>query len=134
MSLYDALVVASKRLCEGGPELITTILGSPRFLGEPRESHLYRIALESITNAKRHADCTRLNLELRYESNSFRLIVKDDGKGFVFPVLDEPLLTHHWGLIGMQERAKQCEGQLTITSAPGKGTEIRIDVDLGGET
>jgi ligand-binding sensor domain-containing protein/signal transduction histidine kinase len=132
MSLYDALVAAAQRICEGGPHLVTTMGGTARFLGEPYEGHLYRIGLEAITNAVRHSAGTSVDLELRYANNFVSLSVKDNGRGF-----DSSLFAtrsaHHWGVVGMQERAGKCGGILTIVSAPGEGTQIHVKVNLGPE-
>jgi signal transduction histidine kinase len=56
-----------------------------------------------------------------YGPRELRVGVRDDGQGFD-PSQATPV--GHWGLIGMRERAASIEARLTVTSAPGAGTEV----------
>ncbi len=93
------------------------------------ESHLLRIGQEATGNAVRHGEAKSIQLRLRYEQDSLRLIVEDDGKGFE---LDAAALgqTGHFGLLGMQERAEKIGGELTMVTAPGRGTKIEVVLRL----
>ena len=57
--------------------------------GEPRDLHpivrdeIYKIAAEALRNAFRHAHATRVEVEIRYDDEQFRLRVRDDGKGSI---------------------------------------------------
>jgi signal transduction histidine kinase len=64
---------------------------------------------------------------LSYERRSVRLVVADDGRGFI---VDPELYSYagHWGLLGMRERASQLRAKLTVRSAPGEGTKIVLHV------
>jgi len=83
---------------------------------------LYRIAQEAMQNAGRHANARRIDLRLCMEPGVVILEVEDDGKGFD-PDLPYPA---HLGLQSMRERAANVGSHLTIRSAPGQGTTVRV--------
>jgi signal transduction histidine kinase len=94
------------------------------------ENHLFRIASEAVTNARKHALATRIDVEVQFEPDTVTLRVQDDGRGFdaTQPLPPE---SGHFGLFGMRERVEKLRGELHIDSRPGAGTEIRVRVPLG---
>lgn len=101
----------------------------PRLPG-PLENGLFRIAQEALNNVVKHAEATRATVSLEIDATSVRLIITDDGRGFIPPaagdsIADEP----RWGLLSMTERARAVGGRLTVESQPGHGTRIIVDVD-----
>ncbi len=98
------------------------------------ESSLYRILQETLSNARRHANCTRISVELEViDEQLITLEIKDDGRGFD---MNQPhqnsrtRKTNGLGLISMQERAESVNGRLVIESAPGQGTRIFASLPL----
>jgi PAS domain S-box-containing protein len=93
------------------------------------EVGLYRIAQEALTNITKHAEAGIVNIQLLGDSKSIRLIVEDDGKGFVInrlePRKDE---RHGMGLVSMRERAASFNGLFILDSHPGRGTEIIVEI------
>jgi ligand-binding sensor domain-containing protein/two-component sensor histidine kinase len=87
------------------------------------EYNLLRIAQEAIINAVKHANARSIEVSLRRLPAALRIQVRDDGSGFV---PGEPA-TDHFGLIGMEERAKEIGADLRVTSEPRKGTSIVVD-------
>jgi PAS domain S-box-containing protein len=85
---------------------------------------LYRIAVESMNNAVKHARATRISLRLHAQDGIITLEVHDDGVGFD-PQGEYP---GHLGLRSMQERAAQIGAALEIESAPGRGTQVQVRV------
>jgi PAS domain S-box-containing protein len=90
------------------------------------ENHLLRIGQEALTNAVKYAHATTIYLELVYEERQCFLRVKDDGQGFD---VTQVSLEQGFGLVGMSERAEQMNGELSIQSQPGQGTEIIVTVN-----
>ncbi len=85
------------------------------------EQACFRIAQESLTNVLRHACAGEVNLVLHdHERGGLYLEVNDDGDGF------EPEGPRGLGLVVMRERAQTAGGTLTIESAPGAGTRVRL--------
>lgn len=93
-------------------------------LSAEEELVIYRVAQEALTNVVRHAGVDRAELTLRVLDGTLRLTVSDDGGGF------EPAIVPSNGLLGMRERALLVTGDLTVRSAPGEGTEIRLELPL----
>ncbi len=89
---------------------------------------IYRIGREMLRNAFRHAHAGRIEAEIRYDRDMFRLRIRDDGKGIDSSVLKEGARTGHFGLPGMHERAKKMGARLKIWSDPGAGTEVELAV------
>jgi len=87
---------------------------------------IYRIALEAMRNAARHAHADQLALRLFCSQDGLILEVTDDGIGF------DPAKSYpgHLGLNSMRERAAQLRGKLRIHSATGTGTRVRVDFPL----
>lgn len=86
-----------------------------------RATHLYRIAQEAITNARRHGEAGKITLRLQSEDGDLILEVEDDGKGFN----PDEITSEGLGLRSMQHRAEMLGADFTIESSPGTGTLIR---------
>lgn len=91
------------------------------------EVALYRIAQESITNVRKHAEASRVRLGLRVESDEVVLVVEDDGRGFDATAAPRGV---SFGLTGMRERANLAGGELRVESEPGQGTRIEVRIPL----
>lgn len=88
------------------------------------EYGIFMIAREAMHNAITHAHAEHIDVELTLSANRVRLIVRDDGVGFEAEPGYRP---GHLGLIGMQERARWIDAEITIDSVPGRGTTIAVD-------
>ncbi len=91
------------------------------------QAHLLRIIQESLTNIRKHAHATSVCLDLTTTAEGLRLLITDDGEGFEPQA--GPSVTHH-GLALMRERADLLGAELTITSAPGAGTQVCVELSL----
>jgi signal transduction histidine kinase len=87
---------------------------------------IYRVAQECLQNVAKHSGATCVNLSLRSTDKRIRLSVRDNGAGFCADqALSKP---KSFGLTGMRERALLLGGTLHIATAPGKGTEVTLDL------
>jgi two-component system, NarL family, sensor histidine kinase DegS len=92
---------------------------------------LFRIAQEALSNVRRHAKARSAAITLELKSDSIRMVVSDDGRGFKMPPQIEDLASAgHLGIMGMTERAKLLDGNLEVVSHPGKGTSVITTVPL----
>lgn len=100
-----------------------------RRLPESIRLALYRIYQTMINNVARHAQATRVTVQLRLETEQAVLEIKDDGRGFVVPRRwYEFARQGHLGLVGAAERAEVLGGKLEVKSALGEGTQVRVTV------
>ncbi|MCA9796310.1 MAG: PAS domain S-box protein [Candidatus Eremiobacteraeota bacterium] len=88
----------------------------------------FRIALEALNNAVKHAYPQRLRLRLSFPDSQLCLEIEDDGRGFD---PDGEFPGHH-GLASMQERVERLRGEFAIESELGVGTTIRCRLPVGG--
>ncbi len=91
------------------------------------EYQLLRIAREAISNALQHAGALHLAIKLDQIEKTLRLTIEDDGFGFNH--VDQPP-RGHFGLQGMRERAAEIGAELSIASAPGRGTRVTVSLPL----
>lgn len=100
-------------------------------LSESIEEELFRIAMEALNNALKHASPTRVTVALRKEEKRkmpcIELSIVDDGVGFDSDTKDDE---GGLGLVSMQERIDKLGGELTILSTPGEGTQVKACVNL----
>jgi signal transduction histidine kinase len=104
---------------------ITLDVHGERRLAPDVEQGLFRIAQEALNNALKHAQARRIELLVELEAGSACLSVRDDGAGF------DPgspgTRSKRLGLTSMRERAEALDGVLSIDSAPGAGTTVRVE-------
>lgn len=89
------------------------------------ETTLFRIVQECLTNVARHAHAECVSISFQHNGQALCLYVADNGKGF-----DMPRPPSGLGIVGMYERAASMGGKLTITSHPGKGTQVAVSLPL----
>jgi signal transduction histidine kinase len=108
--------------------------GEARRLPPQVELALYRMAQEALNNVARHAGATRARESLAFDQEGVALEIKDDGKGFQAPTNPSEFAPGgHYGLLGMHERAELIGARLEISSAPGKGTCLRVTLPAFGD-
>lgn len=112
---------------QDGPTISLIISGDERLING-QERGLYRIAQEALSNAIRHANATRIEVELKVMPERLRLEIRDDGCGFNPRDCMEP--GRHLGLRCMAERAAEMHGKLILESRPDAGTTVAVDVPL----
>jgi len=88
---------------------------------------IYRLVQESLTNVARHANATQVNVSLRCSVDGHvNLNIEDNGQGML-----DPQANHAgFGLLGMRERSSSLGGQLKLTSKPGQGLQIQVQLKL----
>ena len=86
-----------------------------------------RIVQEGLTNVLRHARATEVSVSLCKREGQLVLEIGDNGRGIRPEEIESP---QAYGLMGMQERARICRGELTVRGAEGGGTLLRVTVPL----
>src|SRR5438552_5149802 len=107
------------------------VIGFKERLTAEMETALYRIIQESLTNVARHAQAQKVSVVMKEDEQTVYATISDDGIGFEADPLQKtpgPGQEHGWGLVGMHERARLLDGSLTITSHPGSGTTVHVQI------
>lgn len=94
------------------------------------ESAIFLIAREALTNAVKHSKATLIEVDLHIKDTSLRLSVKDNGTGYKKSRTHKNLTQGGLGLLSMSERAILIGGTCLVSSYPGKGTNITVEVPL----
>ena len=95
------------------------------------ETTLYRVLQEAVRNVVKHARASRVGVILEATDKEVRLIIEDDGKGFIWEGDDtSPEASPRLGLLGVRERLALVGGVLEVESAPASGTTLLIHVPL----
>jgi signal transduction histidine kinase len=98
--------------------------------GDERAEVMFRMTEEALRNIERHARASRVRIILRSaDAAHLELQVQDDGVGFDA----EQSRPGHFGLIGLHEQAQLIGADLKVTSAPGKGTCLRLSLRIAPE-
>jgi signal transduction histidine kinase len=116
----------------GDAEFKVTVVGQTRTLNSNCAIELHRIGREALYNSFRHSSGSRIEVELHYEPTRLTLKIADNGIGIDNQVLRAGLRAGHWGLPGMQERARKIGAESRILSCKGGGTEIEVTVPASG--
>ncbi|MBC8073496.1 MAG: sensor histidine kinase [Deltaproteobacteria bacterium] len=99
-----------------------TVHGHERALPPAKEFALYRALQEAMTNVVKHARARSVLVRLEYAATVVSLEVQDDGVGAAQWV-------HGFGLRGIAERLETVGGRLSVSSTPGHGFRLRVEVD-----
>jgi signal transduction histidine kinase len=125
--LAHALATVGERLAGDSPvDFHVVVEGRSRDLRPILRDEVYRIASEATCNAFRHSGAGQIEIEICYDKKRLRVRVRDNGKGIDAKVLECGGREGHYGLPGMQERARLAGGKLTVLSRLDSGTEVEL--------
>lgn len=103
--------------------------GTPIRLPADLEIACFRVVQESVTNALRHAGARRIRVRIVLSAAAVSLSVADEGQGFDLGTLEEAAANGHLGVLGMRERIRARGGRFKLTSAPGGGTTVEVELE-----
>ena len=115
------------RGCGERREQLTIVVHGPEQrlpLAPGAEEQLYGLVREALANTVKHAEATAVAIDVGATDRVVAIEVRDDGCGFA-PV---GVAVGSFGLQSMHSRATQLGGRLTITSGPGRGTAVHVEV------
>jgi signal transduction histidine kinase len=105
--------------------------GDAARFGDDRTDVIFRMTEEVLRNIERHARASRARLLLQVaDGTHLTLLIEDDGVGFD-PAVSRP---GHFGLVGLREQAQLIGADIAITSAPERGTRVRISLRIAPES
>lgn len=96
-----------------------------------QKHHILRIIQEALNNARTHARAEETSVVIRRGENAVRIMIFDDGQGFDSTKQLTPAdAASHFGMSGMEMRAKLLDGTLTVNSFTDTGTEVRLEIPV----
>ncbi len=98
-----------------------------RIINDKQKLMLFRIIQEQVSNVLKHAAATRINIDLKLREKLINLSIVDNGKGFE---LEKVKFKKGVGLSNIESRAHLFNGEVIITTAPGKGCKLFIQVPI----
>ena len=130
-SLMGALKALAQR-CAGEWRMVCRFrfIGQETDLSPDVQDEFYRIAQEALCNVRKHSRATSVSILLSSKPNVVALTIKDNGQGFAEK--RPKTVFEGFGLSSMQERATRIGGSMDISTAPRRGTEVRVRVLLPG--
>ncbi|MFD2890380.1 tetratricopeptide repeat-containing sensor histidine kinase [Chitinophaga cymbidii] len=94
-------------------------------IGTTLKVEIYKIIQELITNAQKHSQASKVEIQLTHMDGTLKLLFEDNGKGF-----STETARQGFGFRNIRERLKHFDGVLSIDSFPSKGTVIDIEIPL----
>jgi signal transduction histidine kinase len=119
----DGLTPALKRLIARSPLRVNLDLHTNQRFPEPVEVTTYYVVSESLTNAAKYADTPVVDVAVTADSGAVRVQIRDDGRGGADPAQGS-------GLLGLRDRVEAIGGTMRLTSPPGAGTSLRVELPL----
>ena len=99
-------------------------------LSDEKATSIYRIVQESLANILKHAQADQAVVTAKKEDDCLEIQIEDNGIGIASQ--SQAQVGHHYGLLGMQERALMIGAEMSITSQPGIGTTVSVKIKLIG--
>jgi signal transduction histidine kinase len=116
----------------GGARL--EVSGEPRRLESAVELALFRIAQEALHNIEKHAEATSASVRLAFDDGTVRLVVADDGCGWIVPSNVSMLArAGKLGVLGMRERAELVGGTFELMSVQGAGSRVTVTIGASNQ-
>ncbi len=121
---YYGLKAALEDYCRLFPNVYFHFFGKDKRIGERLELTVYYCAYELVNNSFRHSGAKNIHVQLVQDGDSVSLTVQDDGCGF-----DERNTAKGSGLRNIYDRVSTFNGKIDMTTSPGEGTEINIELN-----
>lgn len=127
LGLTRTILSLVETFASGSPVRVThSIENIDGFIRKDMEINVYRIVQEALGNILKHAEATEVNVTVACTGSMLRLVVADNGRGFVPSASGQN--RDGLGLIGIEERAEALGGHAVIESADRAGTKVIVTV------
>lgn len=107
--------------------IVCELTGKQFVLNQLATHELLMILREALYNAVLHGKPGKIEVRLAFARSELTLEVRDNGVGFD-PEAIQPNQNHHYGLVGMRERAQSVGGRFSLQTGLGEGTEVQIRI------
>jgi two-component system sensor histidine kinase DegS len=110
------------------------VRGTEQDLPQTMSVALFRMIQEAVTNARKHAQASEIQVQMGFGDDHVDVSIKDDGIGFDVHLVEEARAQgQSFGLIGMRERAALLGGEVSVESQPNFGTTVKIHLPMPRE-
>ena len=124
LDLGEVITAIAERITrEYGMQLVLDIDSGKHKMSMATRHHLVSIVQEAILNAARHSSASTVEVSMFYTGQELGFRISDNGIGLTSTGDGDE---HHYGIIGMRERAEQLGARFDISSSPGVGTTVTI--------
>ncbi|MFC2034304.1 histidine kinase N-terminal 7TM domain-containing protein [Chloroflexota bacterium] len=131
LGLSHALMQSLEDLKVDGIECNFSQDGTLVRLPSSMEIAAYRVVQETLSNIRKHAKASKVELYLQFLENNLMVEIRDNGKGFdLSQTLGSAISVGHMGLLGMKQRAEMLGGDIRIKTREGKGTIITLTLPI----
>ena len=129
--LHQAIALWAKEWARGTGVDLSLAVAPLGPMSASSRYELFTILRESLRNVGAHAEASSVTVYLAADGPTAVLEVVDDGRGLTCTDLEQLAAEGHYGLVGMQERARRAGGRVALRSGgAGRGTTIRAEVPL----
>jgi two-component system NarL family sensor kinase len=106
------------------------LVADPVKIAKARETSLYRIVHEALTNIKKHAGVCQVSVTLKRRGPWLSLEIWDQGRGFSLGTTAQPGKRRGFGLVSMRKRTELLGGKFEVESSLGEGTRVSVQVPI----
>jgi signal transduction histidine kinase len=92
--------------------------------------NLYRIMQEAINNIVKHSGASIASVTITRNDHEVEMVIQDDGRGFTVEAIEANGARRGFGLTGLAERARILNGKLAVSSTPGQGTMLKLNLRI----
>ena len=132
LDLIEALRGRALAATAGSNLAVTvTARGEPRRLPRRIEAAALRVGREAVANAVKHAEASRIDIDVEFDAALLVLRIRDDGRGFTEELREAAIRSGHFGVRGMQDRARQAGGTCEVAPEAEGGTVVTLQLPLG---
>jgi len=130
----EGLEAALRRYCQDfsgrtGIETELTVDADLPLIEPSVQTQVFRMIQESLANVRKHARAKKATVAVRSIGSGLEVAVQDNGDGFDLLAVEDSA-REHMGLSIMKERAANLGGTVRITTAPGRGTSVRVEIPI----
>jgi signal transduction histidine kinase/ligand-binding sensor domain-containing protein len=126
--IAELLAASNEAAAQSDTRFALHMLSDPRALLHDACEEVLAITREAVLNAFRHAEAGAVWVTVDYAPHGLIVSVCDNGIGMSHQRIEERQKEGHWGMAGMRERAAKLGAQFTVSSVPGRGTLIELQV------
>ena len=134
MGLLRAVEYELDMIRKSGYDTIMEVNGDAKRMEPQKELIVFRIVQETLNNIIKHAEAKKVTVTASYSADKLDLQVQDDGKGTEMPLSGANENNNKsLGIRNMHNRAKMIGAGFAISSVPGKGTVIHLNIPLNNK-